>query len=233
MYGEMIEGLYGTVMVWCVSAVLALIAGFVLAIGLENKNWFIKTATAWIVNLSRGVPTSIYVILGGLLVMKGASDISLPAIFPGTVEGFEPIAWAITFALAFGSSGHLAEIFVASYASLGRAKLEQMDSTGFSLCQKLLLIVRECACTAFPPVSTRMIHHLHNTAFASLFPIVELFGSIQTSASTSFKVFEITLVGCLMYIILSGCIWAVFRFSETALTPQKIKPGTRLAGLFR
>lgn len=221
MEGGLLIGLYGTVTVWIISAFLAIFMGLLFTVGILNKTHIIQVSVRWLINFSRGIPTSIYVILGGLLVIKGHSALSLPAIFPGTLDGFEPVAWAITFALAFGSAGHLAEIFVASYVSMDKARLEQLTVMGFSGIHKFMIAARECAYIAIPPTSTRMIHHLHNTAFASLFPVVELFGNIQTSASTSFKVFEITVIGCGLYILLSGSIWLVFRVFEALLSPQR------------
>lgn len=220
MYDDLIIGLYGTIIIWLISMLLAILIGFLFTTGLLCQSLYIRFCVRWLVNISRGVPTSIYVIFGGLLVIKGSIGFSLPAIFPGTIEGFETIAWVICFTLAFGSSGHLAEIFVASYQSLGKPRIEQINAMGFSLTQKWLIIIRECAYIAIPPTSTRMIHHLHNTAFAGLFPVVELFGTIQASASENFRIFEITLIGCVLYILLSGLIWSIFRVSETLLAPK-------------
>lgn len=220
MFEGMVIGVYGTLIVWLFSALLAIVMGVIFTSGLLSENTVVKTSVTWVVNLSRGIPTSLYVIIGGLLVIKGYSNFALPAIFPGTIDGFETVAWAIIFALAFGSSGHLAEIFVASYRSLDRATLEQLSAMGFSPWRKIVIATGECAYIGIPPTSTRMIHHLHNTAFAGLFPVVELFGSIQASASSTFRVFEITLIGCVLYILISGSIWLIFRILESLLTPQ-------------
>jgi ABC-type amino acid transport system permease subunit len=91
------------------------------------------------------------------------------------------------------------------------------------------VIARECAAIALPPVGTRLIHHLHNTAFASLFPVADLFGAIEGEASTTFRIFHAALLGCGIYVLLSGLTWLAFRWLEAAFAPPVAeRAGTRL-----
>jgi ABC-type amino acid transport system permease subunit len=123
------------------------------------------------------------------------------------------------FALEVGSAGHLAEIFLAARSVLGRPRLDQAAVLGLSRLRHAALIARECAAIALPPTGTRLIHHLHNTAFAALFPIADLFGAIEGQASATFRVFHFALLGCAIYAVLSALTWLLFRLLEAAFAP--------------
>jgi ABC-type arginine transport system permease subunit len=65
------------------------------------------------------------------------------------------------------------------------------------------------------------VHHLHNTAFAALIPVTDLFGAIQSNATVTFKVFYYAVLGCAIYIGLSGLTWLLFRALEAVLAPPR------------
>jgi ABC-type arginine/histidine transport system permease subunit len=62
-----------------------------------------------------------------------------------------------------------------------------------------------------------MVHHLHNTAFAALFPVVDLFGWIQQGAYETFEVTRYVAIGAAAYIVLSLLIWGGARLLEYRL----------------
>jgi len=212
-------GIGGTLVLWVLSGGVAVVLALMLAAGSLSSNRAVRLSARASVNLTRGVPTSLFVIAAGVATMHLASASDLPTVFPGTTTAFQPLAWAIMLALALGSAGHLAEIFRAARAALGSARLEQAAVMGLSSVRHATLIARECAAIALPPTGARLIHHLHNTAFAALFPVAELFGAIEGQASTTFRVFHFALLGCAIYAALSGLTWLLFRLLEAALAP--------------
>jgi ABC-type amino acid transport system permease subunit len=217
-------GAAGTVVLWILSGGLAVLLGLILAGGSLSTHSFLQLAARAGVNLTRGIPTSLFVIAAGIGMMRLGSGSELPAVFPGTPAGFQHIAWGIMVALALGSAGHLAEIFRAARAALGPYRLEQAVALGLSRLGRAALIARECAAIALPPTGTRLIHHLHNTAFAALFPVGDLFGAVQGQANATFEVFPVALLGCAIYVALSGLTWLLFRVIEAAVAP----PGARV-----
>ena len=68
-----------------------------------------------------------------------------------------------------------------------------------------------------------MVHHLHNTAFAALFPVTDLFGFVQGLSSSTFRVFEFIALGCVVYVALSGAIWLASRALEAAFVPPSAR----------
>lgn len=207
-------GIAGTMVIWVVSVALAIVFGLFLAAGSLSLHRVVHLLARTGVNVTRGVPTSVLVIVAGMGMLRISNIPELPYVYPGTPAAFQHIAWGIVLALAFGSAGHLAEIFSAARSTLGQYRLEQMTVLGLSRLGRMALLVRECAAVALPPTGARMVHHLHNTAFAALFPVTDLFGFVQGQSSSTFRVFEFILIGCVIYVALSGLIWLATRALE-------------------
>jgi ABC-type amino acid transport system permease subunit len=224
-------GIAGTVVLWAVSGSMAVALGLGLAAGSLSVNRLLRHAARAGVNVTRGVPTSLFVIAAGIGMMRLSSAPGLPVIYPGTSAAFQHVAWGVVFALALGSAGHLAEIFRAAHSTLGQFRLEEATVLGLSRFNRSLLLMSECAAVALPPTGARLVHHLHNTAFAALFPVADLFGYVEGQASATFRVLDFVLLGCLIYVILSGLTWLLVRALEAALSPPtaKIEKGGMVA----
>jgi ABC-type arginine/histidine transport system permease subunit len=207
-----------TGVIWAVSGGLAVGLGLLLVAFSISSSAARRRTGGLVITLTRGLPTSLLVVAGGVTAARLPAQRWLPNIFPGTPDGMQAVAWAVTVALALGSAGHLAVIFQTSLAALGRCRIEQTTVLGISQLQRLGLLAREAALTALAPTSARLVHHLHNTAFAALFPIVDLFGWVQERASATFDVTSYALIGAGIYVAMSGCIWAAGRSLERWLT---------------
>lgn len=219
----------GTLVLWTVSGALSILLGLALAAGTFSFHRPLRIASYVGINVTRGVPTSIFVIAAGIGMMRASRIPELPVLFPGTPAAFQLVAWGIVLALAFGSAGHFAEIFRSGRSALGRYRLEQARVLGLSPLRHAALLVRESAAIALPPTGGRLIHHLHNTAFAALFPVMDLFGFIQGQSNATFRVLDFALLGCAIYVTLSGLIWMVIRILEAALAPPAAVPRKRRA----
>lgn len=207
-------------MLWAVSGILALGAGMLLARGLESRRRFVWAVAYGLTFASRSIPTSLYVLAAGVASLRALSWIRVPDIFFGTVPMFQPVALAVCFALAFGSGGHIAAVFQSSWRALPLATREQLAMLDIGLFDRARLVLSECANSMLPPISARLVHHLHNTAFAALFPVADLFGAIQGAADTSARVFLFVSLGAGAYVCLSFAIWTALRAMELALVRQ-------------
>ena len=216
---EMWIGAVGTLVLWMTSGAMAIALGLLMCAGSLSPHAGIRLISRTGVNITRGVPTSLLVIIAGMGMLRLPYIPILPGLFPGTLPAFQHVGWGIMLALAWGSAGHLAEIFCAADAALGDARHEQATVLGLSRLGVFLLLGREAAAIATPPTGARLVHHLHNTAFAALFPITELFGVMQGLANASFRVFQVAAIGALIYIALSSCAWVLTHMLETALRP--------------
>jgi ABC-type amino acid transport system permease subunit len=210
-----------TVVLWAVSGMLAVGAALALAAGSLSAGPISYALSRGIVHLTRGVPTSLFVVFAGLATLRLGSGGDLPVLFPGTTPAFQFLAWSVAIALALGTAGHLAEIFRGACLALGEARLQQARVLGCSPWSHCLLLARECAATALPATGARLVHHLHNTAFAALFPVADLFGAVQSRAMMTFRVFHYALLGCAIYVALSGLTWLLFRGLEAVFAPPR------------
>lgn len=214
-----------TVTIWALSAVLALSLAVALAVGSSGTRTALRLLAHGAITVTRGVPTSLLVVGAGILALGRPSPAWLPDPFPGTPPELALVAWAVTAALALGSTGHLAVIFRTGYQSLGPARLEQATVLGLGPLRRLGLLAREAAAATLAPTGTRLVHHLHNTAFAALFPVAELFGWVQEGANTTFDIGRYTTAGIGAYVLLSLLIWALCRGVEHLLgAPARRQP---------
>jgi ABC-type arginine/histidine transport system permease subunit len=217
----------GTVVLWATSGVLTILLALILAAGSLSPQPALRIAARVVVNSTRGVPTSLLVVAAGIGMMRLARAPELPVLFPGTLAAFQHVAWGIMLALALGSAGHLAEIFRAARSALGRPRLEQAQALGLSRVRRAALLARESAAIALAPVGARLVHHLHNTAFAALFPVADLFGYIHGQSTETFRVLEFAALGCALYVTLSGLTWLLVRTLEALLVPRRAQTPRR------
>lgn len=213
--------LAATVVLWTTSAVLALVLAILLASGGRSPRRTAQILAGSLTTLTRGVPTSLLVIGAGTFAMGSTPPGWLPNPFPGTPDGMVVVAWSIVAALAFGSAGHLGVILRSAYESLGEHWHHQVRTMGSPLRMRLALVVREMIPAGLPPVGARLVHHLHNTAFAALFPVADLFGWVQLQANSTFEVTHYAIIGATGYVVLSGAIWATCRLIEARVAGDR------------
>lgn len=204
----MIQYVAATLVLWLMSGFIATTLGVILAMLSVGPGRPGQLVSGAVITLTRGVPTSLLVVTAGVAALRVPSPGWLPDPFPGTQGGVAPVAWAVVAALALGSTGHLAVIFRTGYQALGAYRRDQARVLGLGPAGRFRLLARETGVTVIPPTGARLVHHLHNTAFAALFPVADLFGWVQNQVNTTFEVEHYALLGAAMYIGLSGLIWA-------------------------
>jgi ABC-type amino acid transport system permease subunit len=180
---------------------------------------------ALIVNCTRGIPTGFLVIMLGVFVLKFMPPINLEWKFPGTYSGFQALAWGAVIGLALGSSGHFAVIILAALGTVEVAFYDQMKLLDLSTHMQTRLIWHRIALSVGPPMCARFIHHMHNTAFVSLFPVIELFGVTRSLAINTTHVIEYMALATGIYTALSIAIWICFRYYEYYFTRFLLKRG--------
>ena len=219
--------LEGTVVLWATSSLLAVLLGLLWCAGSLSSRRVLRTVSTVGIDASRGVPTSLLVTAAGVLAGRAPAPSWLPSVFPGTSDGFRLVAWVLVVALAVGSAGHLAVVFRTAYRSLGRGRIEQTRVLGLAVPLRMRIIACETAVVALPTTGTRLVHHLHNTAFAALFPVTELFGGVQDRVDSTYDMSWVA-IGAAAYVVLSGAIWVGVRVLEAMLLHRPV-PRLRLA----
>jgi ABC-type amino acid transport system permease subunit len=213
----MIPYVLATGVLWTLSATTALTVGMILATASVGGRAGARLLAETAITVTRGVPTSLLVVTAGIITVRISPPAWLPNPFPQTPSSLRLLGWAVVAALALGSAGHLAVIFRTAYAALGPYRTQQATVLGVRPWSRLALLAREAAATALPPTGARLVHHLHNTAFAALFPVADLFGWVQEEANATFQVSRYALIGAGVYVALSWLIWSAFRALEARL----------------
>lgn len=224
MTSDVLPYVAATAVLFAVSGALAVAVAAVLAGAAQSARRPARWAGALATTVTRGVPTSLLVVTAGIVAFRYPAPGWLPNPFPATPDGMHLVAWAVVAALALGSAGHLAVIFRTAYLALGRFRIEQIRAMAFGPVRQARVVTRETAPTALAPTGARLVHHLHNTAFAALFPVADLFGWVQQQANATFDVTRYVLIGAALYVAMGAVIWAVFRALEALLVPAR--PGS-------
>jgi ABC-type amino acid transport system permease subunit len=230
MVSQFVVQTLGTVVLWLLSGCLAVGLALVLAAGSVQRRFAPRALADAVITVTRGVPTSLLVVTAGIVCLAYPAPTWLPDPFPATAPGMAVVAWGVTVALAFGSTGHLAVIFRTGYLSVGAARHDQATILGLGPLRRLRLMAREAAPSTLAPTGARLVHHLHNTAFAALFPVADLFGWVQQRANETFEIGRYATIGVAGYVVLSLLIWALSRGLEQWLRlPATRATGTALA----
>jgi ABC-type amino acid transport system permease subunit len=211
----------GTVVLFVLSGSASVALALVLATGSLASRWRVRIAAGTVITVTRGVPTSLLVIIAGVGTIGIPPPGWLPNPFPGTSDGMALVAWAVTIGLAFGSTGHLAVVFRTGYHAIATPRREQAAVMGLGPMRRLGLLIGECAEPTLAPFGARLVHHLHNTAFAALFPVADLLGWVQQRANETFEVERYVAIGVATYVILSFLIWAACRSAEFWLARRR------------
>lgn len=185
-FGTLVSATVASLIIFCVSAILSIILSlllFLFSIGSQKK---LSKLSIILINIFRGIPTSLWVVFAGLTAIKFFEPAHLPLIYINTHSHFQLIAWFLVLALSVSSSGHFAEFLRSAYATLERDFQDQIQVLGFKKSQTLTIIVFELTPLVIVPFTTRLVHHLHNTAFVSLFPIFNLFSLALSVTETTF-----------------------------------------------
>src|SRR4051812_19581616 len=106
-----LQGALATIVLWAVSAIFGIALGFLLACGFASRFSLLRGISYALANLSRAIPTSFYVLATGVAAMR-LPPVTAPIFFVGTPPALQVVAFAICLALAFGSAGHIAHIFI-------------------------------------------------------------------------------------------------------------------------
>ncbi|MDD1794225.1 hypothetical protein L4D06_16780 [Enterovibrio makurazakiensis] len=196
-----------TVFFFTTSAVLSLLFAIVYVLFSRSGYPLLSAISEFLIEVSRGVPTVLFVLLmGNLGLAPYFSGIDVEGFIPGVAYGFGLAASFIIVGLAFSSSGHLARIIEAAISTIKQDTIDYMETLHLGAFAKVRLIFFECAPALIPTVSARLVHHLHNTAFISMFPIAGIFAAMRTGVIETAKVIPYLTFATLLFVLLGTAI---------------------------
>lgn len=129
---------------------------------------------------------------------------------------------AVILALTLNTSAYLAELFRAGVGAIPQQHVDAARTLGASRHTVFWrILLPEGVRTAFPAISTRLIHNMKNTALAAFVATPEFFHSVQTAITRTFLALEFLAVAAAVYLILAFAFSAFLRAVE-----HRLQPGT-------
>ncbi len=196
------RGTLVTLKVAAIAGVLSLLLGFCLGLCALSRVRLLRIAVGAYVDFVRGTPLLIQIFL--VFFALPVIGIRLDEISAGVV------------ALAFNTSGYVAETVRGGVGSVERGQTEAAKAIGMTHAQILVYILLPQALRPMvPPLTNELITMTKNTSLLSVISVYELTRAGQAIISVHFVPFEIYLLLALYYyVIIKSLSWASRRLEE-------------------
>ena len=165
------EGLWVTLQVAGLAALLAIVLGLTAALGRLSKWQILRDLTGVYVHSLRNLPF-IVVVLIFFFGLRHAVDIHQVVIFGHTFRA--PFIWGV-IALGIYESSYMAEIFRAGILSVHKTQVESARSLGMTYAQSMrYVIVPQATKAIIPPMTGTLIALVKESALLSLISLPEV-----------------------------------------------------------
>ncbi|MEV6670638.1 ABC transporter permease subunit [Streptomyces sp. NPDC051162] len=204
------EGFVGTVELTALSALLALVAGVLIAAFRVSPVPALRIFGGTWVTLLLNTP---------LVLLFLAVTLGLPAL---GLKGWDSF-WLAVMALGGYTSAFVCEAVRSGINAVPVGQAEAARSVGMTFTQTLgQIVLPQATRTAVPPLGSLMIALAKNTAIASSFNVTEL-GSVQKTlnADSGYNIFVIFLWIGICYVIITFAISGLFRLLENRLAVSR------------
>ena len=221
----LLQGLLLTVVLTAVTAALALVLGVAAGTMRISGNRLAAALAVLHVETHRNLPALVLMIIWAF---------ALPNLFPTELR--RPIffdnaflnwlsSWsglslpyytlAAGVALVLNTSAYLAELFRAGVGAIPQQHVDAARTLGASRLKLFwTVLLPQGLRTAFPAISTRLIHHLKNTALAAFVATPEFFHSAQTAITRTFLALEFLMLAAIVYLLLAFAFSGLLRWVE-------------------
>ena len=184
------KGALTTIMISCLSMVLAMLVGFALCTGKLYGNAMIRFLSSAYIELFRGTP---------LLIQLYLIYYGLPNI------GIELNAFvAAVLGIGLNYAAYEAEIYRAGLESVPKGQEEAARSIGMTWQQSLFnILLPQAIRTIIPPSTNDFIALFKDTSLVSIITVVELTKVYNQAATSSFRFLELGLITAALYFAMS------------------------------
>ncbi|MEM8861121.1 MAG: ABC transporter permease subunit [Chloroflexota bacterium] len=226
------QGIILTLVITFFTSMFAFVLGIAAGTARLKGNQAIKTIARIYIEIHRNIPALVLVIFWAFAV---------PNIFPQSLRQqifFNNTFWnqiseltgialpyyllAGALGLTLNTSAYLAELFRAGVNSIPSEHIESARSLGAnSRVVFWQVLLPSGVQTAFPAMSTRLIHNFKNTALLSLVAVPIFFHGIQAAISKTFRATEFLLLAAVVYLVLTAILARLLRSAENGLFPKR------------
>ncbi|MCM3381368.1 MULTISPECIES: amino acid ABC transporter permease [Shouchella] len=181
-----LKGLQYTLFVAVISMAIALVFGFILALGRMSKQAYVRIPCMLFISFNRGVPILLLLFL-------------LYAALPEFGFQLSAVAAAIV-GFSLNTSAYVAEVNRSALAAVDRGQHEAAASLGLSKAKAMQhIILPQAVRIALPPLSNIFLSLVKMTSIASTIALPELMYQARIVGGREFNYFTVLIVAALIY----------------------------------
>lgn len=217
-WNYIIPGIATTVYITVVAFILATVIGLIIALMRISKNLFIYNSATLYVELFRGLPLLVIILIFGFVLKDRFVDLvttipvlddliqRLAGINPDVIASTVlrnrdiPDTTSIIFAFALTYGAFMSEIFRAGIESIGRGQTEAARSLGMTYVQAMrYIILPQAIRNVLPAMANNFVLLLKDTSLASVLAVPEISYLTRQYSSNRFRYPEGLLCLSLIY----------------------------------
>lgn len=193
--------------------IIGILIGVIRTIPIDHNTNPVKKAFLKIINfillcyieVFRGTP----MIVQAMVIFYGAAmvyGVRLPTIYAGI------------FIVSINTGAYMAEIVRGGIISIDKGQFEAAHSIGMTHSQTMSCIVLPQAIrNILPALSNEFVINIKDTSVLMVIGVTELFFQSKSAAGNNFRYFEVFLVTCIIYLIMTFTITRTLRYFEKRL----------------
>lgn len=215
-YPMLLKGVGNTMLIALIGTVIGLIIGLLTGIIRTiptSKNSFVRSLQKIIgviisayVEVFRGTPMMVQsmVIFWGYAIINGGK--TLPLIPSGIVI------------VSVNTGAYMAEIVRGGIISIDRGQFEGALSIGMTHTRTMTkIIIPQVMRNILPSVSNEFVINIKDTSVLNVIGVMELYSYAGVINRYTYKTFQVYMVVCVIYFILTFSVTRILRFIETKL----------------
>lgn len=203
-----LKGTMWTIVLSLLGILIGTILGLLIGLGKMSSVAIIRLPFIWYINLFRGTPFFVQI----LLIHFG--------LMPIFMQPVNPIATGVV-ALSLNAAAYIAEIFRAGIQSIDRGQMEAARSLGMSHYQAMTkVILPQAFKRMIPPLGNEFIVLLKESSLLAIVAAPELMYWGRAAQGQYYRVWEPYLTVALIYLVLTLSLTYLLNYMERRLNTQ-------------
>jgi len=214
--GLLVIGLWITLKLSVIATILGVIIGVIGGLTRISSNPFLKWITIGYVELIRGSPLMVQILLWYFVIGTVVNDI-LAAFGLRRIPAF----WYGVASLACFAGAYVTEIVRAGIQSIHRGQTEAARSLGMTYAQSMrYIILPQALRRILPPLAGQFISLIKDSSLLGIIAIRELTKAAREAVSASLQPFEVYLLLMALYLVLTFSLSMVVQRMEKRMAFQ-------------
>ncbi|MGS0763988.1 amino acid ABC transporter permease [Syntrophomonas curvata] len=197
---------------------IGILIGVIRTVPVDNNNHILKRATFKAVN---------FLLLCYIEVFRGTPMIvQAMVIFYGVA-----MIWGIhlstfvagIFIVSINTGAYMAEIVRGGIISIDKGQFEAAHAIGMTHSQTMACIVLPQAIrNILPALSNEFVINIKDTSVLNVIGVTELFFQSKSAAGNNYRYFEVFLITCLVYLVMTFTVTRILRYLEKRLEGPEV-----------